>query len=251
MGLMTGRCGAAAFRVRKTMERAAHALGLLKIEVTVTPDAIHATVVQGDEYRTQVVRMAEYGVNMWRLRALDQLSREVERSATGISPEQLQERLDQIEKETLCYPRWLTVPVLGCSCAAFCGVTGATGYQMLAAFIGTALGHILRLQLLKRHSPVISLVVSCAFTSCVGAYAAAMGLNHLGHMLHFGPVLPDRAVLASVLYLVPGVPLVTNLLDITHGDCVSGLSRAAHAGLVLVCIGTGVLLFFAILGHGV
>jgi len=251
MGLLTSRCGAAAFRVRRTMQRAAHALAIRNVEFTVTPDAIHATAQHNGEFRSQMVRMGEYGVNMWRLRALDQYARKLERSRTPFTVEAVEAQLQQIEQEPLGYPRWLTVPVLAASCAAFCGVTGATGAQMLAAFFGTATGHLLRLKLLKRHLPVVTVVVCCSFLACVAAYSAAKGLTYLGHLMGTAAVPPDRAVLASVLYLVPGVPLVTSLLDIAHGDCASGLSRGAHAALVVVSIGAGVLMFFATFGHGV
>lgn len=251
-GLLTARCGAAAFRVRKVMERAAHSLGITCTQINATPDAIYATVCNSGMTHTQVVRVAEYGVNMWRLRAIDLLSRELERAPLGsVSVQELEDHLATIEREPASFPRWLTVPVLGGSCAAFCGVIGGSAYQMLAAFLGTALGHVIRLQLLKRHVPVVTLVVTCAFAACAGAYAAILGLNWIRSLFHVAALAGDKAVLSSVLYLVPGVPLVTGLLDITHNDCAAGLSRTAHAGLVVVSIGAGVLMFFSLLGRGV
>jgi uncharacterized membrane protein YjjP (DUF1212 family) len=47
------------------------------------------------------------------------------------------------------------------------------------------------------------------------------------------------------LYLIPGVPLVTSLLDIIHFDLVAGLARAAYASLVIVCMGVGMLAFLS------
>jgi uncharacterized membrane protein YjjP (DUF1212 family) len=233
------------------MQRAARALALPDVEFTVTPDAIYAIAFHGGKYCTQMVRTGEYGVNMWRLRAVEQFARELAREQSRFTSDELHERLRVIEQERVGYPRWLTVPVLAASCAAFCGVTGATALQMLAAFVGTATGHCLRLQLLKRHFPAVTIAVVCSFLACVAAYASSSALDHWARLSGLSVVRADKAVLASVLYLIPGVPLVTSLLDIAHGDCASGLSRGAHALLLVVCIGAGVLMFFAALGHGV
>lgn len=55
-------------------------------------------------------------------------------------------------------------------------------------------------------------------------------------------------MIASVLLLVPGVPLVTSVLDLTNYDLVSGVTRGTLALLLALSIGIGVLLTLAITG---
>ncbi len=258
IGLLLARSGAAAFRVRAVVERAARALGFEHTECVVTPTSMLVSVWEQGKPWTRLVRLRELGVNMSRMRELDRLSRELKRHPTGITAAGLAQRLDGIERTPHGYPRWLTVPALGLSCAAFCGAIGGNGWQMAAAFVGAALGHVLRLFLHARHFQLVTLVVGCSFASSVTAYGAALGFElgttygaTLGVSLHHGIGDPGRAMLASVLYLVPGVPLVTSLLDIIHGDYEAGLARGALATLVVACLGVGVLAAFAVVGRAV
>ena len=63
-----------------------------------------------------------------------------------------------------------------------------------------------------------------------------------------GALAPGKAILASVLYLIPGVPLVSSLLDILNLDIQAGIARTALATLTLICIAVGVLTFLSLTG---
>ncbi|MBC8160883.1 MAG: threonine/serine exporter family protein, partial [Roseiflexaceae bacterium] len=47
------------------------------------------------------------------------------------------------------------------------------------------------------------------------------------------------AISASVLFLVPGVPMVSSIADLFRGDTVSGVARLASAVLLVVAIAAG------------
>jgi uncharacterized membrane protein YjjP (DUF1212 family) len=57
--------------------------------------------------------------------------------------------------------------------------------------------------------------------------------------------VPNLAPIASVLQLVPGVPLVTAVIDLATGDVLSGVARGAYAALMAAGIALGMLLFLA------
>ncbi len=168
------------------------------------------------------------------------------------TPAELGAELDVIEATPAPYPTWVTPFLLGASCAAFCGVIGGSSWQMGAAFAGTFAGHSLRLLHLRWHSPMATVVVTCAFVSAFVAWATARGLGLTAQVLaieHSASLIaPGKALLASVLYLIPGVPLVQSLIDVLHFDLTAGLARSAHATLVLVCIAVGVLAFLSLTG---
>jgi uncharacterized membrane protein YjjP (DUF1212 family) len=130
---------------------------------------------------------------------------------------------------------------------------GGTPQQMLATFVGTYLGHLLRLRHIKKHRPVTALVVSCAFLSAMISWYIAHWLGDASRWLSWGwseaATAPGKAVIASVLYLIPGVPLVNSLIDLLHSDYSAGLGRGSFAALILVCIVAGVLGFLSLTGH--
>lgn len=249
VGQLMAKAGAAAYRMRESMTRTAHALGAERAEFSVLPESITATVSSGAEFRTQVVRVSHVGVNMRLLQTVDIYTRKLARSSDTRDCAEVLETLDALDAEGPLYPRWITVPALGLACAAFCGAIEGSMLQMIAAFFGASAGHLLRLTLMARHTPVATLVTSSALASSTVAHAAAIALSWATLSFGHAPIESTRPVLASVLFLVPGVPLVTSLLDALHFDLAASLARAAHGVLVIVCIATGMLTFFAVFGR--
>ena len=49
----------------------------------------------------------------------------------------------------------------------------------------------------------------------------------------------EIALATSVLFLVPGVPLINGVIDVIEGHILSGFSRLVHGALLIVCIATG------------
>ena len=47
------------------------------------------------------------------------------------------------------------------------------------------------------------------------------------------------AIATSVLYLVPGVPLINGVIDIVEGHVLIGFSRLTEAALLIMCIAIG------------
>jgi uncharacterized membrane protein YjjP (DUF1212 family) len=250
VGAVMVRSGAAAFRSRLTMARVARSLGVQECEFIVTPDLLQASLSSGGETVGRVMHLGESGVNMGCLAAVELMSRELAATHQIADVGTVRERLGVIERAPPSYPNWLTVVMLGAACAAFCGAMGAGAFEVAGAYVGAAIGHALRLRLISKHTHVVSLVTVCTFTSSLAAFGVVWGGAHFGsHVPPAFEVASGKAVLASVLYLVPGVPLVTSLLDIIHFDLVAGVARAALASLVVACIGVGMLIFLSVVRH--
>jgi uncharacterized membrane protein YjjP (DUF1212 family) len=56
------------------------------------------------------------------------------------------------------------------------------------------------------------------------------------------------ALIASVLLLVPGVPLISALIDLIHMDLISGMARMTYAVLLLINLAVGMLLALILTG---
>jgi uncharacterized membrane protein YjjP (DUF1212 family) len=250
VGLVMVRSGAAAFRSRLTMARVARSLGVNECEFVVTPDLVQVSLSSGGATLARVIHIGESGVNMGRLAAVERLSRELAAEPGRANTFTVEARLGAIEAAPPTYSRWLTVVMLGAACSAFCGAMGAGTLQMAGAYAGASLGHVLRLRLIAKHVHIVSLVTLCTFTSSVVAFGVVWWGAHLGNPAPVAfEIASGKAVLASVLYLVPGVPLVTSLLDIIHFDLVAGLARAAFASLIVACMGVGMLIFLSVIRH--
>ncbi|TNF25775.1 MAG: threonine/serine exporter [Deltaproteobacteria bacterium] len=258
IGSLLAKAGAVAFRVRETMIRTAASLGVRTLEVVVTADSLHATARSGPHFRTRLQRLPAVGVNMNLIAQLELLSRHLfEEPHDGPLSEAVaavNAELDALEGSQRLYPLWATGPLLGLSCAAFCGVMGGNGWQMGATFVGTYVGHLLRLQYAKKvpHRPVATVVVTCAFVSALFTFLAArllsLGAPELDPTLGAELFEPAKPVLASVLYLIPGVPLIGAFVDLLNFDLNAGVARGAFALMVVTMIAIGVLAFWSIFG---
>lgn len=53
---------------------------------------------------------------------------------------------------------------------------------------------------------------------------------------------------ASVLFLIPGIPLINAMMDILDGHVLMAVSRLVQASTLIVCIALGLALTMLLLG---
>jgi uncharacterized membrane protein YjjP (DUF1212 family) len=128
---------------------------------------------------------------------------------------------------------------VGIACGAFAEILGAGTNEFLAAAVGAGLAQGIRLQLHRVRVNIFALTVICALAGSLIAWAMCK-------VIHCEQV--ELAVIASVLLLVPGVPLVTAVLDLSNNDLVSGVTRGTLALMLALSIGVGMLLTLSITG---
>lgn len=135
--------------------------------------------------------------------------------------------------------RWLVLFLVGCANAAFCALFKGDLYAISLVFFATVVGFYIRQTLVKKH--VNHLIV---FTT--SAFVASL-LAGLGYVFHLGTT-PEIALASSVLYLIPGVPLINSILDIIEGHVLTGIARLVNASSLIVCIALGLFVSMLILG---
>jgi uncharacterized membrane protein YjjP (DUF1212 family) len=84
------------------------------------------------------------------------------------------------------------------------------------------------------------LTTLCSIIATGTSYAIA------AYVLH--SATPRLAMIASVLMLVPGVPLINSLIDLIQIDLISGITRGIYATFLLISIGIGVLFVLSLTG---
>lgn len=135
--------------------------------------------------------------------------------------------------------RWTVLFLVACANAAFCGIFRGDIFAIGLVFFATLIGFFVRQEMMKRH---VKHLVIWTFSAFVASLLAGMG-----YVFHLGST-PEIALASSVLYLIPGVPLINSILDIIEGHILTGMARLVNASTLIVCIAIGLFSTMLILG---
>lgn len=135
---------------------------------------------------------------------------------------------------------WLSVAfAVGLACTSFGLLLGMDWLAVLPVFLSGTVGQIIRYRLLRAG-------VNAFVTTAVVAFVASAGGGIGGHLIASQTI--QTAMFASVLLLVPGVPLLNAQTDVMEGHPTMGSARAISAIMVLVFITVGVWCAQAVTG---
>lgn len=220
--------GANTARVEETVHRMATALGADWCDVYVTPTGMVATISAGGDHRTRIQRVVRSGVDLSRIAAVLAVSREaVSGNLTRIA---VREQVEHIAVQPRTYGRYLTTLAVGLACACTAVLFGGGLWEFAITLLAAAGAFLLREPLLRMQFSRPLLTALTAFVASALAYGLAWVV---------GAAHPAQAVTASVLFLVPGVLMISSVVDLFRGDTVSGVARGTSALLVLIAIAGG------------
>jgi uncharacterized membrane protein YjjP (DUF1212 family) len=224
--------GAETPRAEETLAHAARALGLPTAETMVTPSGIWVTVEEDGETATAVRRVRRRELALWRLVALNDLSRRMRAEVRPLVA--WAEALAAIRTQAAPYPPGAGEVGGGLAAAAFAGLIGAGAAETLAAFVlgvaGTAIRRAFRGYFGGRFLAVLSGGVLSGFAGQAARLAFGAALR------------PDVLIPAGILVLVPGLQLTNAVRDVIHGDLLSAGSLFLEAFVLSLGIATGVAL---------
>ncbi|XWX02762.1 threonine/serine exporter family protein [Aggregatilineales bacterium SYSU G02658] len=227
-GQMLLQHGADSARVEETVHRIGTGLGADWMDILVTSDSIVATTVNNHEFRTKVRRAPTRGINM---ALIDRVSALSYQAASGkLDRFALRARLREMDYLKPEYNRWWIVLAVGLACAAISRFFGGDLAAFGITFAAAALAMALRQELAHHHLNFILVTASTAFV--------ASGLAALGTMTGVSAT-PSAAISASVLLLVPGVPLINGTKDLINGYPMNGVARGVNALVIVLCIAVG------------
>lgn len=231
--------GASSERVEETVHHLGTGLGCNWMDIFVSTNVITITAVSGDDFRTKTRRVVNLGVNLNAVTALNDLGRHV--SQGKMDRFEVRAELERIAQSGHQFNRWVIVFVVGLACAAFSRLFGADLVAFVATFIAASGAMILRQELAHRYFNPYLIVVVCAFVAGLLSSTAAL-LNATG--------TPEAAVYASVLLLVPGVPLINSVQDLIKGYTENGVSRGTVGLTISLAIAVGLILALGLLEVG-
>ena len=123
--------------------------------------------------------------------------------------------------------------------AAFCGLFRGDFIAMTFVFFATFAGFFVRQIMIKKHINHLVVFTTSAFVASI--------LAGIGYVIHVGHT-PEIALASSVLFLIPGVPMINSILDILEGHILIGIARLVNATSLIICIAIGLFTAMLILG---
>lgn len=228
-------------RVVRNVARIADSFGY-GVDMTVFQRNITMTIKHRDDYsirRTYVRRIPASALNFRIISDLSSLSWDTYDHHLELA--EIQKRYSRvITRPPLS--RWLVLILVAFANAAFCRLFGGDVMAMGLVWTATLTGFFVRQELMRRHVNHMVVFVVCSF---IASLVAGLGFRYqLGDT-------EDIALGTSVLFLIPGVPLINSIIDILEGHVLVGWSRAINAFILIICIALGLSMTLLILGKEV
>jgi uncharacterized membrane protein YjjP (DUF1212 family) len=234
-GLLAHQSGAGTHRTSLIIQRTAKALGAVQVEVIISSTNIGATIEREHERETGFRKAPHMGVNFSLLTSLDDWLLALEKDQLNADDAQL--ALDKIAQAKGHYPRSVVTLFVGLSCGAFAALFGGDTAAILITTLGASVGMAVRFQLVLQHFKpfVFASVASFVALLCTG-------------LLRDFTSTPDTAMAASVLFLIPGVPLINGASDLLNANYLNGIVRFTMSAVIILGIAIGISLALRILG---
>ncbi len=239
-GALMLRAGDAAFRVREAMGLIATSLGIERLSLHITVRGMTATVWRDGEHVTLASEVDSLGIDAWRLGALERLARD---SKPGLAPATLAAQLNAIEATTALRSILVVAVAVGFASGAFGYLNGGGLPAVLAAFVAGGAGQALRMLLFRQRLNQYAVTAACGLVAAGLYYLVARLLVQVGLPSDHGV-----GIVAAVLFLVPGFPLVAALLDLLQHQTVAGIVRLTYGMVLLLAAAFGLGIVAALAG---
>lgn len=227
LGSMLLSSGTGSYRVKRAMTDTGDALGMDRLDATVGLTEITVTAHRGDNFRTVAREVYRVRVDSSRISALEELAHNLPEGMTG---RDVEARLDNISRTVRPqWKEWQTILAGGFACAGFAILNKFSLADSLVVLLAASAGQFVRGRLNRRWLNQFGVAALASAAACLIYLVVADLLTNTGlHTIH-GP-----GYVASLLFLVPGFPMITSILDMVRMDFTAGLSRAMYSvGLIL------------------
>lgn len=222
--------GASTARVRMTINRISEALGY-STNLFITHRALMLTISDAghEQFLSSLKRIAPHGANFKMISGISRMSWRIVEDKWSL--EQIRSEIKRLT-DLPHYPRAIVLLVVGLAGASFCRLFGGNYIEMMITFVASFVGLFVRQEATTKHFNQYLCVFFAAFTaSFIAGSFKKFGLN----------MELEHAFATSVLFLVPGIPLINTFSDIIDGNILNGVIRGVHGLMVAVAISLGML----------
>jgi uncharacterized membrane protein YjjP (DUF1212 family) len=222
--------GANSRRIRTTIERISDAFDV-NAELLITHRALMVTIHdnEDEQHHSSLKRTSPHGVNFRLVSGISRMSWRV--LEEGWSLKQINEEIDRLVLLPH-YNRFIVLLMVSLAGASFCQLFGGSWMDMLVTFGATFAGLFARQESHKRGFNPYLCVFFGAFTASLIACA----------FVKHGANISEHALATSVLFLIPGVPLINSFSDLIDGNIMNGIVRSVNGLIISFSIALGLLL---------
>ena len=229
VGLMMLSVGTGAWRVRASMNKVARALG-----ITCNADigllSIEYTCIGDGETFTNAISINTTGVNTDKLNELEHFADGFSERVSKYSVQQFHMILDKFQEMKGNYKAWNLGLASALACCAFTFLLGGGIVEMICAFFGAGIGNFVRKKMLEKHITLFANVAAGVAAACC-TYVLFI---KLAEMLFDVSAVHQAGYICSMLFVIPGFPLITGGIDLAKLDLRSGLERVTYALLIIL-----------------
>lgn len=230
IGLLLLASGAGAYRVRAAMNKISRALNVT-CNADIGIKSISYTCIEGNESCTNSLSNRTTGVNTTKLNYLEMFCDGFAERVGRYSIDSFHNMLDTIDKSGSNYAVWQLCLASGAACGAFAFLLGAGWIEILCTFVAAAAGFLIRKILLIHSYTLFANVSAAVLTSCFSYIVLIKAVSYALNV----PADYRAGYICSILFIVPGFPLITGGIDIAKLDLKSGIERIIYA-LMVVCV---------------
>jgi len=222
--------GANTQRIKVTISRIANAFGC-DTDLMITNHALMLTLTYKDKIKTftSVKYIPSMHLNFNLISDISTMSWKIVEQKWSV--ERINKELGLLNRKPL-YPRMLVLFLVALAGASFCRILGGGFIEMAVCFIGTFAGIFVRQESMKLKFNFYLCVFFAALTSSfiVGLYSY---LNPTATYIH--------AFSTSVLFLIPGVPMINSFSDLIDGNILNGTLRGVNVLIIAFAIALGLM----------
>ncbi|MGE4557126.1 MAG: threonine/serine exporter family protein [Desulfovibrionaceae bacterium] len=227
--------GAEIDKVQRAITSMISGSGAEDLHILVAHNALMASITRDNKILTQVHRIDGHGVDFNKVAAVYQLAREVHSGACD--PEDLHDRVEAIQSKGPLYSKSVVAGAVAAACGAFAVIFGGGPMAFLATAVAAFIGAHVRFLLASMRYNVVLIFAASAF-------AATLAATFLSSLTVHGDIVQT----ASVLYLIPGVPLIDSFEELIRGYLTVGLTRGVMGLIMVMALTMGMVLALSLRG---
>lgn len=222
--------GASTGRIRNTISRISDSFGY-STDMLISQRTLMLNIYDGQNgnFFNSLKRTSPHGVNFSVLSGVSKMSWLVVEQKWTV--EQINAELKRLIALPH-YPRIVILTLVGLAGAAFCRLAGGAFFDMIMVFLGSSLGLFVRQETIKmKFNPYMCVYFAALIASLIAGIPAKLGIGDTY----------EHAFATSVLFLIPGVPLINSFSDMIDGNLQNGLIRGLNGFIISFSIALGLL----------
>ena len=237
IGVLLLRSGAHSERTVRNLKRFAASFGY-QPDIFVAFSGITLTVHDHSRGQSTTLfgRVDSHGVRLSVVAAISQLSWHVLEAPMTV--DDIHSELERIAALPH-FPRWVTLLMIGLGCGALSRLAGAEWLITLFTAIASGVALWVRMKMTEWKFNTFLVIGSSATVATL--------IGGLAKVLQLGPT-SGLAIAASVLFLIPGVPLINAVVDLINGHISVGIGRSVMGMGVAFFIAVGMLFGMQVTG---